>query len=219
MRPFAPKEKTQSLPPKETSVKEDWDLSLWLLDPGRTIEELDYFAQTGEVAGKIHKDAPRVAPKKEKPLPDFPQNLAQGHTWLDGETGTYYAWSGTKWKVLANTPPQVRKAPPLAPSLLGSKSEDEWLDLIEYKSNVDGYKRPFFPSKLEEKQWCAKIASEVLGCEIKVYESAGAGLIIVDGQEFRHSIENWNWHGKTIEEFFEHLYRLLVKQSKVNKNY
>lgn len=229
MWPFAPKEKTQSSLPKETSAAEDWDLSLWLLDPDRTVEELDYFAQTGQRPTKFTKMPPKAAPKenfalveyppqKEKPLPNFPQNPAQGHTWLDRETGTYYVWSGAKWRILANTPPQARKSPPPTPSLLDSKSADEWLDRIEYERNTDGYKRPFFSSKLEEKQWCAKVASEVLGCEIKVYESLGTGLIIIDGQEFRHSIENWDWHNKTIEEFFEHLYRLRVKQSKSQKN-
>lgn len=118
MWPFSPKEKTQSLPPKETSAEEDWDLSLWLLDPDRTIEELDYFAQTGQRPTKFTKLTQKVlqtdtthVQRERKPLVDFPQNPAQGHTWMDRETGTYYVWSGAKWKVLANTPPQARKAP------------------------------------------------------------------------------------------------------------
>lgn len=233
MWPFTPKEKSQSSTPKETSTAEDWDLSLWLLDPERTIEELDYFAQTGQKPARLTKLTQKVlstpepketfpvvncsakATEKEKPRADFPPNPSVGHTFLDRQSGTYYMWSGKKWKVLANTPPQK-------PSLLESKSADEWFDRLyeERYFNIvtRSLNRPFFSNKLEEKQWCAKIASAVLKCEIKVYESLGTGLVILNGQEIRHPIENWDWHGKTTEEFFEHLYRLWVKHTQVMKH-
>lgn len=232
MWPFFSEEKKRPLQAKETSAAEDWDLSLWLLDPDRTIEELDYFAETGQRPTRFTKltqkalptpkpketflvvSYPAKAAEEEKPRADFPPNPSVGHTFLDRQSGTYYLWSGKRWKVLANTPPQK-------PSLLESDSADEWLDNLDkerYFNIVSLLKRPFFENQLQEKQWCAREASKLLGCDIRVHESLGMGLVVIDGQEFQHSIANWDWYGKTSEEFFEHLYRLWLRQSKVKEN-
>lgn len=208
MWPFAPNEKTQSLPPKETSAEEDWDISLWLLDPDRTIEELDYFAQTGQrptkAAPKENFAVVEYPPQKEKPLPNFPKNPNQGHTWLDEETGTYYLWCGTRWKVLANTPPQPKKSPQTKEGVKGV---------------ILNLKRPFFSNQLEEKEWCAREVALLLGCDIQVFEHNGVGYVVINGEEAWHPIKNWGWENKTAEEFIERLYHLWVKQTKVNKNY
>lgn len=121
MWPFNPVKEPQSEPPRETSAEEDWDTSMWLLDPNRTVEELDYFSQTGQRPTKFTKLTTRVPPEalsretfptvypvkeagEQKPRANFPPNPNQGSAWLDSSTGTYYLWTGTKWRVLANTP-------------------------------------------------------------------------------------------------------------------
>lgn len=217
MWPFDPKEKFT----KETSTAEDWDVSLWLLDPDRTIEELVYFAETGQRPTRFTKltqkalstpkpkgafpvvSYPAKATKKGKPRADFPPNFSVGHTSLDRQSETYYLRSGKKWEVPADTPPQTKKNPRTKEGVKGV---------------ILNLKRPVFKNQLEEKQWCAREVSLLLDCDIKVSESRGMGLVIMNGQEIRHPIENWDWHGKTVEEFLEHLYGLWVKHTKVNKH-
>lgn len=212
MWPFTPKEKSQSLSLKETSAAEDWDLSLWLLDPDRTVEELDYFAETGQRPTKFTKLTQKVLPteifpavsypnkaaEKEKSRANFPPNPAQGYTFLDFDSGTYYLWSGTKWKVLANTPPQPNKSPRTKEGV---------------KEIILNLKRPVFGDQLEEKEWCAREFSLLLGCEVQVFERNGVGYVAINGKESWHPMENWKWRDKTVEEFVEHLYNLWRRQS------
>lgn len=202
----------ESRKPKETTPEEDWDVSLWLLDPDRTVEELDYFAETGQRPTRFTKltykfiptDTPSVVEytdkftEEGKPRINFPPNPLLRDTYLEKESGTYYVWTGTKWKVLANTPPQAEKKPRTKEGIKGV---------------ILNLKRPVFKDQLEEKQWCAREVSLLLGCNIEVFERVGVGYIVIDGKEIRHPIENWDWHGKTTEEFLEHLYRLWVRQS------
>lgn len=169
---------------KETTPEEDWDISMWLLDPVRTVEELDYFTETGQRPANFIKMLPRAVeyPSQEKkPLPNFPQNPAQGHTWLDGETGTYYRWSGTNWKVIANVPPPPKK---------------RILTKEDVKGVLLSLERPLFTNQLEEKEWCAREVSLLLGCEIQVFERNGVGYVVIDGRETRHPVENWGWREK-----------------------
>lgn len=212
MWPFETKQKPQPLLLKETSAEEDWDISLWLFDSDRTVEELEYFAQTGQrptrftklVKTDLTKETFPVvsfhvkATEEEKPHVNFPPNPIRADTYLDSQSGTYYMWSGTKWRILANTPPQPKKNPRTKEGVKGV---------------ILNLKRPVFEDQLEEKQWCAREVSLLLGCDIKVSESCGCGIVFLNGEEILHPFENWDWHGKTTEEFIDHLYRLWFRQS------
>lgn len=207
--------------PKEETPEENWDISLWLFDPDRTVEELEHFAETGQRPSRFTKltwktlptgtpketfpivSYPAKAAEKGKPRADFPPNPSVGHTFLDRESGTYYSWSGKKWKVLANTPPQPKKNLPTEEGVKGV---------------ILNLERPFFANQLREKKWCAREVSLLLGCQIQVSEDQNVGIITIEGEQYRHPIVNWGWREKTIEEFIEHLYCLWVLQSKVKEN-
>lgn len=189
---------------------------MWLLDPDRTVEELDYFVANGRRPTQFIK-MPRPEPPKVQDHSGvtFPSNPGVNQKYLDNSTGKYYNWDGFKWKILANTPLQRKadcsKAELTTFPILHQSSGDSWVEKVEREKYVEALaqiKRPIFVGQLEEKQWCAHKASQILSCEIEVLEQFGMGLVVINGREFQHSIQNWDWNNKTGEEFFDHLYHL-----------
>lgn len=161
-----------------------WELSEWICDESRTLEQLEFFLRHGYPSGSPTNYFSKGLTKKVvepvvaavKDFSGFPNNPQPLDKYFDSSTGSLYQWKGGRWVVLANSPkPSVSFIQPSGTLSIKEGQLDFALSKVEI---------PELESPEDRREWCCTFLSTFLGTLVDIKELEKEWAIRIDNKTF-----------------------------------
>lgn len=171
---------------EELDLGKSWELSEWICDESRTLEQLEFFLQHGfpPASPTNYFDNRKGLTKKVvepsvtvvKDFSKFPQNPKPLDQYFDSSTGSLYQWKRGAWVVLANSPkPSVT----FAQSSRTLSSTEGKLDFALSKVEI-----PELESPEDRRKWCCTFLSTFLDASVEIKELEEEWAIRIGSKTF-----------------------------------